>query len=142
MKKQNKKKKTMYFLLIMILIYIMLFFTNQSAFENSISFFFNTLKIIIPIYFLIFFLMTLTDYFITPELITKHLKEKSKTKSWFFAVIFGILSIGPPYLWYLLLKNLRNKGVSNGLIACFLYSRATAIAFIPLMLFYFGIKYF
>ena len=84
--------------------------------------------------------MSLTNYFIKPQFILKHSKEKG-IKKWFFAVVGGIISLGPIYVWYPLLKDLRDKGLDEGLIACFLYNRSIKIVVLPLAVFYFGIQY-
>jgi len=141
MKPKNKEKnKAKYFLLIVILIYIGLFFINYSAFIKSITFFINILEKMIPIIILIFFLMIIMNLFVTTKLITKHFQDKS-IKAWIYSIFFGILSTGPLYVWYPLLKSAQNKGVSPGLISCFLYNRSIKIYLIPIMIFYFGVKY-
>lgn len=84
--------------------------------------------------------MTITHYFITPEFITKHFAE-SGIKKWIFIIIGGILSTGPIYMWYPLLADFRKKGVQYGYIAAFLYSRAIKIPLLPVVLFYFSMKY-
>jgi uncharacterized membrane protein YraQ (UPF0718 family) len=84
--------------------------------------------------------MALTNYFVTPEFVIRHFKEK-KIKKWFFVIIGGILSTGPIYVWYPLLANLKDKGLNYGLIACFLYNRAIKIPLLPVAIFYFGWKY-
>ncbi len=139
--KLKQINKTWYFLLIIILIYISLFFINYPGFIQSISFFFKILKTIIPVFIFVFVLMTLTNLFVTKKLITKHFNEKSRIRAWIFAIITGILSMGPIYMWYPLLAEAKNKGLNQGLIACFLYNRAIKIPLLPLMIVYFGIKY-
>ena len=129
-----------YFLIIVIIAYIFLLIFNKSQFYSSISFFGNILLKIIPIILLVFVLMTISNYFITPEFIIKHVKEKGIRK-WFYVIIGGILSSGPIYMWYPLLADLKHKGLSYGLIACFLYNRAIKIPLLPLAILYFGWKY-
>jgi uncharacterized membrane protein YraQ (UPF0718 family) len=41
-------------------------------------------------------------------------------------------------MWYPLLADLKEKGLSHGLIACFLYNRAIKIPLLPLLIFYFN----
>jgi uncharacterized membrane protein YraQ (UPF0718 family) len=84
--------------------------------------------------------MIFSNYFITPEFILKHIKEKGIRK-WFYVIIGGILSSGPIYMWYPLLADLKHKGLNYGLIACFLYNRAIKIPLLPLAVLYFGWKY-
>lgn len=84
--------------------------------------------------------MSITNYFITPKLVTKYFKE-SGIKKWIFVTVGGILSTGPIYMWYPLLAELKEKGVTYGSIATFLYSRAIKIPLFPVIIFYFGFKY-
>ncbi len=44
-------------------------------------------------------------------------------------------------MWYPLLADLKNKGLSYGFIACFLYNRAIKIPLIPLAIAYFSWQY-
>ncbi len=143
MKTKNKFKKisgNWYFLIITILIYLFILIFKQDLFFSSLNFFNEIILKIIPIFILVFILMVLTNYFITPKFIMKHFKEKG-IKKWFFVILGGILSTGPIYLWYPLLENLKNKGLSYGLITCFLYNRAIKIPLLPIAIFYFGWKY-
>ena len=133
---KNKLKQisgSWYFLIVILLMYLGLFIFRQDMFSSSISFFYNILLKIIPIFILVFVLMSLTNYFITPKFIMKHLGEKG-IKKWFFIVIGGMLSTGPIYMWYPLLADLKSKGLSYGLIACFLYNRAIKVPLLPLMI--------
>ncbi|WP_231288465.1 hypothetical protein [Methanococcus maripaludis] len=84
--------------------------------------------------------MALSDYFITPKVVTKYLVENG-IKKWIFVIIGGILSSGPIYMWYPLLADLKDKGMTHGLIACFLYNRALKIPLLPIAVLYFGWKY-
>jgi len=143
MKIKNKFKKisgNWYFLIIMVLIYFLILIFKKDLFFSSLNFFGGIILKIIPVFIIIFVLMILTNYFITPKFIMKHLKEKG-IKKWFFVIIGGVLSVGPIYMWYPLLAELRKKGLSYGLISCFLYNRAIKIPLLPIAIFYFGWKY-
>ena len=129
-----------YFLLAVLIGYALLFFYSSAQFYSTLSFFGSILLKIIPIIILVFVLMIFSNYFITPEFILKHIKEKGIRK-WFYVIIGGILSSGPIYMWYPLLADLKHKGLNYGLIACFLYNRAIKIPLLPLAILYFGWKY-
>jgi uncharacterized membrane protein YraQ (UPF0718 family) len=131
---------TWYFLITIISIHILLLIFYQEICLDSLAFFYQLIYKMIPIFIFIFILMTLSNYFITPEFIIKHLKEKG-IKKWFFMIIGGILSSGPIYMWYPLLADLKKKGLSYGLIACFLYNRAIKIPLLPLAIIYFSWQY-
>ncbi len=128
------------FLIIVLIIYSVLFFMDFELFELSLIFFFGILKKIIPIFALVFVLMSITNYFVTPQFVLKHMKGRG-IKKWVFVVVGGILSTGAVYMWYPLLADLKDKGLSLGLIATFLYNRAIKIPLLPLMIFYFSLKY-
>ena len=49
--------------------------------------------------------------------------------------------MGPIYAWYPLLKELRERGVSNSLIAIFLGNRAVKPLLLPVLISYFGWTY-
>jgi uncharacterized membrane protein YraQ (UPF0718 family) len=132
--------KSWYFLIAIVLIYAILLFTNKSIFLLSMNFFYGIIKKIIPIFVAVFFLMTLTNYFTSKELITNFVNKKGILK-WLAIIIAGIISHGPIYMWYPLLADLKGKGLSYGLVACFLYNRAIKIPLLPLMVLYFSFKY-
>ncbi len=95
---------------------------------------------LIPVMFLVFLLLWLVNQFVSPKSVLKHLGDQSGIKGWLFALLGGIISTGPIYMWYPLLKNLKEKGMKNSLIAVFLYNRAVKIPMLPLMVHYFGYK--
>lgn len=138
--KNKKLPKKVYFLLAMLILYLFLFFFNPELFFSSSKFFFDTIIKIIPILALVFLLMALVNYFITPQQILNFAGKKG-IKKWFLMVFAGVLSTGPPYLWFPLLRDLKQKGLDFGLITTYLYSRAVVIAFIPLIIFYFSLKF-
>ena len=140
----NKKLKpwddAKYFLEFVFIAYISVFIYSLNLFYSIL---FESLTIfitVLPIFILIFFIMIVTNCFITSHFIEKHLKDKG-IKKWIFIIIGGILSSGPIYMWYPLLSDLKKKGLSSGLIACFLYNRSIKLPLLPLIILYFGIKY-
>lgn len=144
MKIKNKLKeiqKSWYFLVIMVLVYSMLSFFNYDLFESSLKIFLSILIKIIPVFIFMFFLMIFTNYFVTTKFILKYIEKEKGIKKWVFAIVGGILSAGPIYMWYPFLADLKEKGISNGLISCFLYNRAIKIPLLPLMIVYFSWKY-
>ena len=140
---KNKLKQlpgSWYFLGTIALIYLLLSIFYQEIYSNSIDFFGQIIYKIIPIFIIVFVLMTFSNYFITPKFIIRHLRDKGM-KKWFFVIIGGILSSGPIYMWYPLLSDLKSRGLSYGLIACFLYNRAIKIPLLPLAIIYFSWQY-
>lgn len=138
--KLSKISGSWYFLITVLMMYGVLFIVNQHLFCETLQFFYNLLFKIIPIFVAVFILMVITNYFVTPKFITRHLSDKGLNK-WFFIIAGGILSAGPIYMWYPLLADLNKKGLNYGLVACFLYNRAIKIPLIPVAIMYFGWKY-
>jgi uncharacterized membrane protein YraQ (UPF0718 family) len=85
--------------------------------------------------------MTITNYFTNQKYITKHLAQDSGLKGWMLSIGAGLISSGPIFMWYPLLKDLKNLGVKKRFIAAFIYSRAVKPALIPLLIVYFGLVY-
>ncbi|MCD6237029.1 MAG: permease [Thermoplasmata archaeon] len=131
----------MYFLVFVILLYIFIFWLSPekvlSSIETSIQIFIQ----VVPVIIAVIFLMGISDYFLKPKTVMKYLGKESGAKGWLLAISFGILSHGSIYVWYPLLKELKEHGMRIGLIATFLYNRAVKIPLLPLMIFYFGIPF-
>jgi len=139
---QNKNKRSGWiFFGIMMLIYLCLFFIDRVFFIKVFMNLIHMLTRIIPIFVLIFIIMIIINYYVTPKMIAKYLSKNSGIKKWIIAIVSGIISTGPVYMWYSVLKELKEKGVSYGFIAVFLYNRAIKPPLIPLMIYYFGLKF-
>jgi uncharacterized membrane protein YraQ (UPF0718 family) len=98
------------------------------------------LNILLPL-FLVFVVMLVLNLFIKPAQIVHLLGRGANIKGILFSVIAGIISMGPIYIWYPLLKELREKGAGNIPIAVFLYNRAVKPFLLPVMIAYFGWLY-
>ncbi len=139
--KSEKSKGGLYFLLVVVGIYLAVFLWNVNVGIGSLNFAFGILKQVVWVFVLVFALMVVVNYYVTPKVVARHLKKGSGLKRWFIAVVVGIISTGPIYMWYPMLKELMKKGVSHGIVSVFLYSRAVKPAFLPLMVFYFGLVF-
>lgn len=142
-KKTNKKQQSKtpwYILLVLILFYALLFILKPETFTASFTFFSDLIIKVIPIFILVFILMALTNYYITPEFIIKHLNDRG-IKKWLYMIIGGMLSSGPIYMWFPLLEELKDKGMNYGLMSCFLYNRSIKLPVLPLAIIYFNWQY-
>ncbi len=140
-KKSEQSKAGWIFLFISIVIFTIACLIKPAAFLPSIKFALNIFKKIILVFILVFVLMVITNYVVRPKKLTKYFGSTRSIKGWFAAIITGILSTGPIYMWYPLLNDLQKHGVKNGFIATFLYNRAVKIPLLPVMILYFGLKY-
>lgn len=129
-----------YFLIAVGLLYIILLVVDPALFRESAMFSGKVLIKILPAFVFVFLLMFAVDIFVTRQLVLKYLGKKGGVK-WLFAIVGGIISTGPIYAWYPLLKELRDKGMSHGLVTCFLYNRPIKLPLFPVFIVYFGIKF-
>ncbi len=130
-----------YFLLSVAILYLVIGFFKIDLILPSLIFSLKILKNIVPVLVLVFVLMTLVEYYIPPKAISKYVGKSSGIKKWVVAIVGGIISTGPIYMWYPMLKELKKQGASYGFVATFLYNRAIKIPLIPLLIFYFGLEY-
>lgn len=96
---------------------------------------------VIPILGIVFLIMIVTNLYLTPQMTQKYLGQKSGIKGWAYATIAGIIMSGPPYVFYPLLGELKQKGMTYTLLAVFLFNRNVKIPFFPVMIYYFGIPF-
>ncbi len=129
------------FVVIVLLAYLALFVLNFFLAERALLTALGLFIKIVPVLLLVFLFMFLSNYFFSPKKIVRHLGEESGARGWFLSILAGILSTGPIFLWYPLLKELKDKGMKKSLAAAFLYNRAVKIQLLPMMIFYFGISF-
>lgn len=121
-----------------VAVYILLFLFDESNARKALSEGIEVLKMVMPIVLIVFFLMGLVNITIDKERISRHFGKESGLRGWFYAIVAGILSHGPAYVWYPFLQNLREHGAKDSLVFTFLYARSIKIPWIPLMVSYFG----
>ena len=95
------------------------------------------LSMILPLS-LVFILMLVLNLFLKPAQIVKFLGREAGIKGVILSAVAGIISAGPIYAWYPLLKDLREKGAANTFLAIFLGNRAVKPFLLPIMISYFG----
>jgi uncharacterized membrane protein YraQ (UPF0718 family) len=95
------------------------------------------LNMLVPLS-LVFILMLVLNLFLKPAQIVKFLGREAGVKGVILSAAAGIISAGPIYAWYPLLKDLREKGAGNTFLAIFLGNRAVKPFLLPIMISYFG----
>jgi uncharacterized membrane protein YraQ (UPF0718 family) len=126
------------FLLSISIIYLTLGIIDIQVVRNALWVLGGLILRISPVLALVFGIMFLTNLLFETGGIVRMLGEGSGLRGWVFAVIGGIISSGPIYMWYPLLGDLKEKGMRESLIAAFLYNRAIKIPLVPMMVHYFG----
>ena len=112
---------------ITLFIYIILFLFKREIVFSSLHYFIHIFLRVSYIVLIVFLFIFITNLFLKPKFLIKYLGKGSGVKGWVIAIVSGIISMGSIYLWYPLLKELREKGMKKGLIATFLYNRVVKI---------------
>ena len=129
------------FLLVVICLYSSAFLVNADLALNALSFTTKLSHTLIPVLLLVFTLIFISNLFVKPDWVRANVGQNSGLRGWAIAIVGGILSVGPIYVWYALLKDLKAKGMRTALIAVFLYNRGIKLPLLPLMIHYFGVAY-
>ena len=128
-------------LLLVIVVYLLVFLFDSDRTFIALQFSLEMLKKLLPILGLVSCFMFLNNLLVKPSWVKNHVGEDSGWKGIFIAVIGGILSMGPIYVWYGVLQDLQKKGMRTSLVASFLYARSVKPQLLPLMVYYFGWVY-
>ncbi len=139
---KKSTKTRIYFLGMMIMLYIIFFIFWPQKTLQSLMISLHQFIELLPVLFFILVIMVLFNFYLKPQKVKKLLGKESGWKGWLIALLLGIIIHGSIYAWFPLLKELKAQGMRDGLVACFLYSRAVKIPLIPLMIYYFGLKFF
>ena len=97
-------------------------------------------QIALPICFVII-MMVLSNRFLSPATITNFLGRNAGVKGVLLSSLAGILSMGPVYAWYPLLKTFADKGVSKFHVANFIGSRSIKPFLLPVLVAYWGWRF-
>ena len=90
---------------------------------------------------LVFLLMIGLNIFLRPPHLAKFMTKGTTIQRKLLSAAAGILSAGPIYAWYPMLKELREKGVEHSLLAVFLVNRGVKPFLLPMMISFFGWAY-
>lgn len=138
---QRRLKGMLIFPAAILIVYVVLFIIMPDktllAIKNSGNILLNML---IPLILVLVF-MLLLNIFLKPARVAKLLGKGSGVKGILLSAATGIISTGPIYVWYPLLKDLRERGAGGSSIAIFLYNRAVKPFLLPVMVAYFGWLY-
>ncbi|HHH38972.1 MAG TPA: permease [Sedimenticola sp.] len=131
-----------WFLLGVVLLYGLLALIAPGFAGRSLRHFLAMGRDLLPVLLLVFLFIWLFNLSsgVRKKLVRLSDRE-SGPKGWLLAVTGGVLSHGPIYPWYPLLRELKAHGVRPALLAAFLYARSVKLPWLPLMAHYFGLRY-
>jgi len=129
------------FLLVVSCLYAVAFLVDIKLAQNALTFAARLFYHLLPVLLLILVLIFVSNLLVKPDWVRANVGKGSGIRGWTVAVVGGILSVGPIYAWYALLRDLKAKGMRTALIAVFLYNRGIKLPLLPLMIHYFGMAY-
>lgn len=129
------------FLSLVVICYGLFGLMEAEATIQAWQLFKNVMGRVLPVLGLVFILLFIANLLLEPKWINQYLGTSAGLKGWVASVFAGILSVGPIYVWYTVLGELKAKGMRTALIATFLYGRAVKLPLLPLMIHYFGFVY-
>ncbi len=139
--KKNKPFKQWIFLLVSIIIYGIVYIFNPDVFIPILNYYTKILAQIIPLFVVVYLMMLIINMYVDNETLRKQMGDDAGIKGWIISIIAGIISMGPIYAWYPMLKDLQQKGVKDKFIIAFLYNRGIKLQWLPVLLLYFGWVY-
>lgn len=96
---------------------------------------------LLPIFGLIILITALLNYYVKPKQIVKHIGKESGARGVFYALISGVLSHGPLYMWYGVLNDMKKAGAKESLLITFFYARAVKLPILVFMIGIFGLAF-
>ncbi|WP_457668199.1 hypothetical protein [Thiolapillus sp.] len=130
------------FLMAVVLLYVVLLPFQAEYVQNSFQRFLHMGRDLLPVLGLVFFFLWLFNLLGSLQEKAASLTGRdSGTRGWLLSMAMGVLSHGPIYPWYPLLRELRQKGTRPALVATFLYARSIKLPWLPVMAHYFGLSY-
>lgn len=97
-------------------------------------------QLVLPVC-LAFVMMVVLNHYLSPATITRFLGKSAGLKGVFLSSLTGMLSMGPVYAWYPLLKTLRSKGASTFHLVNFMGSRSVKPVLLPVLVAYWGWRF-
>ena len=136
-----QKKRTWVFPAAVLLVYGLLYLLSP---ERTVLALETCAKVgrslLVPLAFVVVVLFLL-NLLIRPSHVSRLLGQRAGAKAIVLSLVAGIISAGPIYAWYPLLKDLKEQGAADGPMAVFLYNRAVKPFLVPVMIGYFGWRY-
>jgi uncharacterized membrane protein YraQ (UPF0718 family) len=138
---QPKGFKGITFLGLVIFLYLILYFVNSDKTLQSIEHFIKNTWTVVPIFLIVILISALINYYFPKERLSKILQEKSGFQTYLVSLLAGSISMGPLFSWFPLLKNLKEKGLKDGVLVTFIYAKSIKLTLIPIMIGFFGHVY-
>ncbi|PLX91214.1 MAG: permease [Desulfuromonas sp.] len=135
------KFKGLRFLTLVAISYVSLGLTHSEQAMQSLMRAGQILGQILPIIALVVVINALINWWLPPNKMVRLFKKHGAKRGWGIAMVAGVMSHGPMYLWYPMLSDLQRGGVPQSILVTYFYARAVKLPLLPLMVDYFGVLF-
>jgi uncharacterized membrane protein YraQ (UPF0718 family) len=140
--RRQRQRAGWWFLAGVVLLYLALLPFQPEYVHTSFRRFLRMGRQLLPALGLVFLFLWLFNLFEElQQAAAQHTGKRSGLRGWLLAIAAGVLSHGPIWPWYPLLRELKQKGTRPALLAAFLYARSIKLPWLPVMAHYFGLGY-
>jgi uncharacterized membrane protein YraQ (UPF0718 family) len=140
-KPQARQLRGLRFLALVGIGYVLLFSTHSQQAQQSLLRIVAIMGQILPIIGVVVVFNGVLNWWLPAPKMAKIFREQGSKRSWGIAIIAGVISHGPMYLWYPMIADMRNGGVPDGMLVTYFYARAVKLPLLPLMIDYFGLLF-
>jgi uncharacterized membrane protein YraQ (UPF0718 family) len=120
------------------LLYLGTGLTHPEILRPALGYSLDLFATLLPILAVVLFLMGLFDSLLDAKAIARLIGSESGLKGWGIALLGGVLSHGPGYVWYPMIQQMREHGARDSLVVAFFYARSIKLPWLPLMVIYLG----
>jgi uncharacterized membrane protein YraQ (UPF0718 family) len=129
------------FLGVALLVWVSVAVTAPLYADKAFTLFLGLLTKVLPALAVVFLLLFLANLVMEQSWVERRLGQKPGLLGWLIAVAAGALASGSLYVWYVLVGDLKQKGLRPGLAAAFLYAFSVKLPLLPLLVHFFGLTY-
>jgi len=126
------------FLVFVIILFVISYFYDVDKTSKAFHYLIKNTASVVPVFLFVIILTAIINYYFPKQRIAKMLQGKSRLRTYSVSLVAGIISHGPVFVWYPLLKNLKDKGLQDGALVTFLYGRSIKLTLLPVMIGFFG----
>jgi uncharacterized membrane protein YraQ (UPF0718 family) len=137
-RRQPARRSGPLLLALVLLLYLGTALSHPEILRPALRYSLNLFGTLLPILAAVLFLMGLFDSFVDARKIARLIGRESGLRGWGIALLGGVLSHGPGYVWYPMIQEMRRHGARDGLVVAFFYARSIKLPWLPLMVIYMG----
>lgn len=133
-------RKRLMMLTSVLLVYGALYLVDSTKTAGALGYALGIMWDILPILGIIYVFMVAFN-FIPEKRLKASIQKTQGLTQYLILSLLGMISHGPIYAWYPLLSDLRKRGLTQGSVATYLFSKGIKLTMIPITAYYFGLPF-